>query len=392
LFSDSEVTNLPSDSKMSFGFVQDGSDTQKAIETCAVIALWLATNISIAIVMKWVYEYGKICIGGQFPCQSYEFPLAITTLHMVFSWFFSYIYIFLLRRSPPKKEIYGWQRLQKIGPLAACFAGSVALGNLSLVYIFPSFNQMVASASPLITFVMAIAFTGAKHNLVIWLAMIPICGGMIICAENEANYSLVGTILVLASTLLRAAKSIIQGELLSSPEDKLDSATLLYYMSPYAAIMMLVSSLVMEGVAPITLLVQGAGFSVYGMAAGTGSRTVMMVVVLSGVNAFFLNLSTFLVTAYTSAVMLQVLGNVKSCFGIAISVVIFGNALSMLQGVGVFVTLLGVWIYQRESAKLKACSACPKAGPKNATQETSSPEVPIYSGKSEKDGIYASCA
>jgi len=175
---------------------------------------------------------------------------------------------------------------------------------------------------------------------------------MVVCAENEANFSAIGAALVIGSTILRSAKSIIQGELLSSAEDRLDSATLLYYMSPYAAGMLLLSSLAMEGVAPIILLLQGSGISVNGLPAGTGSEKVAVLVLISGVNAFLLNLSTFLVTAYTSAVMLQVLGNVKSCFGIIISVLIFGNPLSRLQGAGVAVCLIGVWIYQSETARL----------------------------------------
>lgn len=360
------------------------------METVAVICLWLASNISIGNITKWVYEYGSICAVGQSSkhCQTYKFPLAITALHMVCSWAFCYVYIFLVRSSPPSKQIYGRQRLAKVGPLAACFAASVAMGNLALEYIFPSFNQMVGSASPLITFAMAVAFTNTQSSIVLWLSMLPICGGMIICAENEANFSMLGLALALGATVLRATKSIIQGQLLSSTEDKLDSATLLYYMSPYAACMLLVSSLVMEGYAPVTLLIQGAGVSFNGLPAATGSRNVIVLVLLSGINAFLLNISTFLVTAYTSAVMLQVLGNVKSCVGIVISVLIFRNPLSRMQGVGVLVCLFGVWVYQRETALLKAAAAASK---EILPESKPTPSIPFSIQVDKHEKVYGAC-
>merc|ERR1711865_1123001 len=70
-------------------------------------------------------------------------------------------------------------------------------------------------------------------------------------------------------------------------------------------------------------------------------------------NACLLNITNFLVTAYTSPVTLQVLGNVKSCLSIVVSVAIFGNALRPLQGLGVVICLVGVWLYQRHGGVIK---------------------------------------
>ena len=38
------------------------------------------------------------------------------------------------------------QQAREIMPLSLCFALSVAMGNLSLKYIYPSFNQMLGPA------------------------------------------------------------------------------------------------------------------------------------------------------------------------------------------------------------------------------------------------------
>lgn len=70
-------------------------------------------------------------------------------------------------------------------------------------------------------------------------------------------------------------------------------------------------------------------------------------VFFSGFVAFFLNLMNFLVTKYTSAVTLQVLGNIKVVISIGISLLIFGNELSVWSSAGCIITLAGVVAYNR---------------------------------------------
>jgi len=80
---------------------------------------------------------------------------------------------------------------------------------------------------------------------------------------------------------------------------------------------------------------------------GRGSLRLWGLILLSGVIAFFLNLANFLVTKYTSAVTLQVLGNVKVVISIGISLLIFGNKVSGWSLAGCIITLGGVMAYNR---------------------------------------------
>jgi hypothetical protein len=52
-----------------------------------------------------------------------------------------------------------------------------------------------------------------------------------------------------------------------------------------------------------------------------------------------LNLSNFLVVKYTSAVTLQVLGNLKIVCALFLSLFIFGNELSTMAAIGAAVTI-----------------------------------------------------
>merc|ERR1712072_220192 len=93
----------------------------------------------------------------------------------------------------------------------------------------------------------------------------------------------------------------------------------------------------------------------YGLAEDTeAAQNVLVLLVLGGLNACLLNITNFQVTADTSAVMLNVLGNVKNCIGIVVSVLIFGNPLLVEQVLGVAVCLIGVYYYQRHGGTLSA--------------------------------------
>merc|ERR1719443_757437 len=124
-------------------------------------------------------------------------------------------------------------------------------------------------------------------------------------------------------------------------------------MSPFSAAFLFFASLLMEGLEPYTLLLPRLRLNPTEAPPVTGVGYVMVLLILSGLNACALNIMNFLVTAYTGPVTLQVLGNVKSCASIAVSVAIFGNALRFSQIVGVSTCLLGVWIYTNKGGAVK---------------------------------------
>ena len=333
--------NEPSDATVPPQVALPKSDAvcvQSWLETAAVVISWFVLNISISSSTKWIFVNGSICIEGT-GCTQYKFPVAITVIHMIFSWVLCRFYIFHVRGDTAGLTYE--QQLKEIMPLSTCFALSVAMGNMSLKYIYPSFNQMLGSMSPLITVLLAVVVQQKSFSIKTWLSMPVICIGLAICSVKELNFNVLGTFFAIAATVLRAVKSLIQGKLLSS---KMDSVSLLYYMAPMSAFVLSFLMICIEGLEPITLLVAPAkpGTPV------TGLGTLTFLLMLSGLNACLLNISNFLVTSHTSPVTLQVLGNVKSCLGIAVSVAIFKNSITMEQLLGVFTCLFGVWIYNQK--------------------------------------------
>mmetsp|Transcript_41772 Transcript_41772/g.87215 ORF Transcript_41772/g.87215 Transcript_41772/m.87215 type:complete len:131 (-) Transcript_41772:139-531(-) len=101
------------------------------------------------------------------------------------------------------------------------------MGNLSLKYIYPSFNQMLGSMSPLITVLLAVVMQQKHFPLKTWLSMPVICVGLAVCSAKELNFNALGAFYASGATVLRAVKSLIQGRLLSTSH-QMDSVTLLF--------------------------------------------------------------------------------------------------------------------------------------------------------------------
>lgn len=346
--------------------------TKGGWETLAVVLSWFFLNIAMASSTKWIYVYGQICWAGR-ACSAYKFPLSITVIHMVFSWTVCRVHIYHVRKS--KAELSIGQQIRKVAPLSVCFALSVAMGNMSLKYIYPSFNQMLGSMSPLITVIMAVLLQRKRFNKWTWLSMPVICGGLAVCSAKEVNFHPLGAVYATGATVLRALKSLMQGRLLSGSSKGMDSVTLLYYMSPWAAALLLLMALFTEGIQPLMLLAAGLPLAP-GDAPATGTLSVIGLLVVSGLNACLLNVANFLVTSYTSPVTLQVLGNVKSCLSIAVSVAIFRNTLKIEQAVGMVACLFGVWLYQKKGGAAEPPKVvCQEEGSKQRAAKDTNPTV-----------------
>jgi len=322
------------------------------------VVFWFLLNISIGIVTKSLFLHEQVCLT-EYGCQHFRFPLATTCIHLVTTQVFTYIHVFVIRGSVNGPELDWPTRVRKVGPLALCFAIAVGLGNVSLNYLYPSYKSMVGGGTPFITVLMSVLFTDKRYNWWTWASMPLIFGGIVICSQKEANFSVLGLLFAVTAMVARAAKSIVQASLLCK-KDRIDPVTLLYYMSPFALVLLTGLTLATEGPLPFQLLWQGGlewwaqglpasgGEPAGSEGGGAGWPRLVVVLFLSGVNACLLNVTGFYVTRYTSAVTLQVLGVVKSCFGIVASVAILGNTLHNSQLVGTTVCFLGVWLYERK--------------------------------------------
>ena len=298
----------------------EGPGTGRA---AAAVVVWMFLNITIGNLNGWILKR-----------HAFAYPVMLTSIHMVVCWICSGIALRLDMFRP--RSAVSSATLRKVACLSVTFCLSVTCGNVALRFIYVSFAQMVTAASPLFTMALMFVAVGKRYSRTATLSMVPMCGGVMMCTAGEINFHLLGFGAVIAATLLRGIKSILQQRLLQSPEERLDSMSLLYHMSG--------PSVLILGV--ISAATEHAAFHDERLYAPEAAR-LWGLILLSGGVSFFLNLANFVVTKYTSAVSLQVLGNVKVVLSILVSLLIFNNKVSEFSVLGSVITLLGVAMYNR---------------------------------------------
>lgn len=290
---------------------------------------------TIANLNKWIFH--------RYP---FKYPATLTCCHMLACFGLSLATMTARGRKP---RVLSQHASRAVLQLSMVFVVSVAAGNAALGYIHVSFAQAIGSTAPLWTVLLAVVLTKRKFPALVYASLGLICLGMLLTVRGEVNFHPIGFALLLTATLTRALKSILQGLLLSAPEERLEPLELLYHMSIRAACVLALWAVVVERHLLFDPLLRSPGL--------------WLCIGASSLVAFLLNLSQFLVTKATSAVTLQVLGNIKVVLLILVSVAIFGNEVSLQAAAGCALCIAGVVLYNQ------------------ATRNKPPPSIPSYEGQ-----------
>ncbi|CAK9155579.1 unnamed protein product [Ilex paraguariensis] len=298
------------------------SSKKEALFILSLIILWYSSNIGVLLLNKFLLSnYGFV------------FPIFLTMCHMTACAVLSYISIVFLKVVPFQK-IKSRSQFLRIASLSIVFCGSVVGGNISLRYLPVSFNQAVGATTPFFTALFAYLMTLKKEAWVTYAALVPVVAGVVIASGGEPNFHLFGFIMCISATAARALKSVLQGILLSSEGEKLNSMNLLLYMSPIAVLVLLPATVVMEpNVLDVTI------------SLGMKHRFMWLLLLVNSAMAYSANLTNFLVTKHTSALTLQVLGNAKGAVAVVISILLFRNPVTFVGIAGYSLTVMGVVAY-----------------------------------------------
>ncbi|KMZ57534.1 Nucleotide-sugar transporter family protein [Zostera marina] len=293
-----------------------------AVLTALIIGGWYFSNIGVLLLNKYLLSvYG------------YKYPIFLTMLHMVSCALYSSAAVHWLG-IVPVQHIVSRKQFFKIAALSAIFCFSVVCGNTSLRYIPVSFNQAIGATTPFFTAIFAFLITCRSESGLVYATLLPVVLGIVLASNSEPLFHLFGFIVCIGSTAGRALKSVVQGIILTSEGEKMNSMNLLLYMAPMAAVMLLPVSIYIEGnVAAITTK------------KAMEDPTVVLLLLGNATVAYLVNLTNFLVTKHTSALTLQVLGNAKAAVAAVVSVLIFRNPVTVMGMVGFGITILGVVLY-----------------------------------------------
>ncbi|KMZ75621.1 putative sugar phosphate/phosphate translocator [Zostera marina] len=295
--------------------------------TVWLVMSWYSSNIGVLLLNKYLLSnYG------------FKYPIFLTMCHMTACSVFSYVAVAVMKITP-MQTVSSRIQFYKIATLSFVFCGSVVSGNVSLRYLPVSFNQAIGATTPFFTAMFSYIMTVRRESWITYVTLIPVVTGVFIASGGEPSFHLFGFIMCISATAARALKSVVQGILLSSDGEKLDSMNLLLYMSPIAVVILLPTTIIMER-------------NVIGLMMELTNKDIKLIFYLlfNSSLAYFVNLTNFLVTKHTSALTLQVLGNAKGAVAVVVSILLFRNPVSLVGMLGYSLTVIGVILYS-ESKK-----------------------------------------
>lgn len=202
--------------------------------TIGLVTSWYSSNIGVLLLNKYLLSnYG------------FKYPIFLTMCHMTACSLLSYIAIAWMKMVP-MQTIRSRVQFLKITALSLIFCASVVSGNISLKYLPVSFNQAIGATTPFFTAVFAYLMTFKREAWLTYITLVPVVTGVVIASGGEPSFHLFGFIMCIGATAARALKSVVQGILLSSEGEKLNSMNLLLYMAPIAVVFLLPATLLME--------------------------------------------------------------------------------------------------------------------------------------------------
>ncbi|KAM7257376.1 hypothetical protein ACFE04_013117 [Oxalis oulophora] len=290
------------------------------LRSLLAIVQWWSFNVTVIIMNKWIFQ--KL---------DFKFPLTVSVIHFICSSIGAYIVIKVLKLKQ-LIVVEPEDRWKRIFPMSFVFCINIVLGNVSLRYIPVSFMQTIKSFTPATTVVLQWLVWRKYFDWRIWAALVPIVGGILLTSVTELSFNMLGFCAALFGCLATSTKTILAESLLHGY--KFDSINTVYYMAPFATMILGLPALLLEGSGIIAWFV-----------AHPYPWSAMVIIFSSGVMAFCLNFSIFYVIHSTTAVTFNVAGNLKVAVAVLISWLIFRNPISAMNAVGCAITLCGCTFY-----------------------------------------------
>lgn len=294
----------------------------------------------------------KLSVKNLYVNSSFYFPQFVTCLHFVCCVLLS-LAIMFWRHQTSGRPIFvpsGRQFFLVVCPVAVSAAISVASNNIALGYANVAFIEMMGGLAPILVVMLTVAL-GRRYDWKLTGPVCTVCTGVGLCAYGELQFSMIGLLLALFATLMRAAKATFQQVAMDPERDgavSFEPAELCLWTSLPSFIGLGIWSWFSEGTAPFVQM--------YSTPA-PGLFTFNMIITCA--NACILNLSALFAAKDLGAVTFQVAGQLKGLLILLGGIAFFDEKISAVQILAYAIILLGVFWYQRMDSK-------PRTAPKTS--------------------------
>eukprot|EP01098_Paradermamoeba_levis_P015610 TRINITY_DN8019_c0_g1_i2.p2 TRINITY_DN8019_c0_g1~~TRINITY_DN8019_c0_g1_i2.p2 ORF type:complete len:453 (-),score=124.41 TRINITY_DN8019_c0_g1_i2:82-1440(-) len=290
-----------------------------------VVSFYFAISIALVLLNKYILSGSG---------DSAPFPFFVVWFQLLVAQFLILTFGFLSKstKSPffPEFE-FDLTKAKQTLPVTVAFIGMVVFNNLCLLYVEVSFYQVARSLTILFNIVFTFYLLGQRTSSRAIQACLVVMVGFILGSKGEANFSWNGIIFGVISSLFVSLYSIYVKKAMPVVND--NQWKLMGYNTTSSLILML----------PIvffsgewTALVSSTHFY---------SRTFWLTMTLTGVFGYILNIAIYLQIKYTSPLTHNLSGTAKATVQTLLSVWIYKNEITPMNGFGIFLVILGSFLY-----------------------------------------------
>ncbi|KAF8973181.1 triose-phosphate transporter family-domain-containing protein, partial [Flammula alnicola] len=318
------------------------------VEECSHKHIIYCVMVSLCNSAICIQQMDVLAPASWIPC-----PLFVTTIHMIIQFCLAAIMravwpkTFKPQHNPSRKDY-----VHKAVPTAIATSLDIGLSNLSLKTITLSFYTMCKSSSLIFVLLFAFLFRLEAFSWRLVGVIFLIFSGVVLMVATEAHFILEGLILVLSASALGGLRWSLTQVLLKSKKMGFDNpAATIYWLAPTMGVTLAIVSAALEGWPSIfrSKFFEGVW------------RTFETLFFLTspGVIAFCMVLSEFYIIQRAGVVPMSIAGIAKEVSTIIISSWFFGDHLTLLNGVGVAITVCGIGLFTHHKYRKSMESTVP---------------------------------
>ncbi|XP_021930523.1 solute carrier family 35 member E2B-like isoform X2 [Zootermopsis nevadensis] len=209
---------------------------------------------------------------------------------------------------------------------------TVILGLVALNYVAVSFTETIKSSAPLFTVLISRCILGEATGLYVNLSLIPVMSGLALCSANELSFDTRGFVAAMATNLTECLQNVYSKMLISGDKFKYTPAELQFYTSIASVVVQIPASLFLVDIDGVQK---------------TTDSVLFLAFVLNGIFFHFQSITAYVLMDYISPVTHSVANTAKRAFLIWLSVLLFGNPVTLLSGLGTCMVIVGVLLYNK---------------------------------------------
>uniref|UniRef100_A0A1D1XH18 Putative transporter C83.11 n=1 Tax=Anthurium amnicola TaxID=1678845 RepID=A0A1D1XH18_9ARAE len=280
--------------------------------------------------------------------NQFNYPVTLTWIQFGFVGFYCYAFgqgVGLTRIRSPTVGI-----IRRTLPLCLFQIGSHVFSSIATSQVPVSFVHTIKALSPLFTVFFYKFGFGVNYSYPVYVSLIPLTIGVMLACSSSTASSFIGFLFALISTVIFVAQNIFSKKILFNEKDpgfeahKLDKLNVSFYSSLLAFGLMTPMWLYYDG---FHLLVEYFKTSSSTTTYSASGWTILYYFWLNGTTHFAQAILALSILSMTSPVTYSIASLVKRIFVITASIIWFGQKTTFIQGVGITLTFVGLYMYNQ---------------------------------------------